>query len=79
MKLPPDDNQRVYLRDSFLNKRITLEKVIKFIFLLLIIAAFAFLFYSNIMYYKETKSFVGPQERLKARIESGIEQELKEK
>lgn len=78
MKLPPDDNQRVYSRDSLLSKRITLEKVIKFIFLLLIIAAFALFFYSNIMYYKETRSFVGPQERLKARIESGIEHELKE-
>lgn len=78
MELPPDDEQRIYLRDSFLSKRITLEKVIKFIFLLLIIAAFAFFFYSNIMYYKETKSFVGPKERLKTRIESGIEQELKE-
>lgn len=78
MELPPEYKQRI-LEKSFLNKRITWEKFIKFVFLLLIIAAFAFFFYSNLMYYKETKNLIGPAEKHQARKELGIEPELEKK
>ncbi|MDI6786617.1 MAG: hypothetical protein QMD92_07905 [bacterium] len=78
MELPPEYKQRI-IEKSFLGKRITFEKFIKFIFFLFIFAAFAFFFYSNFMYYKETKSLVGPKEKHQARKELGIEQKIETK
>jgi glucan phosphoethanolaminetransferase (alkaline phosphatase superfamily) len=69
--MEPQERYNLFPKESLLEKRITLKKIIRFLILLLIIAMFAIFFYSNLEYFLKSE-IGGPTEKLRTREELGI-------